>query len=99
MKLKLQKQFTTIGKGHGAPCKSATREEWEALRREPWLAQTCARIEKGEEELKHHLPVWTPHCAEFKDNHRANADALKRLSRLMLDFDEKNHTDDIMAHL
>ena len=96
---KSQKKFTTIGKGHGAPCKSATREEWEALRREPWLAQTCARIEEGEEELKHHLPVWTPHCAEFKDNHRANADALKRLSRLMLDFDEKNHTDDIMAQL
>ena len=99
LKTNLQKQFTTIGKGHGAPCKSATREEWEALRREPWLAQTCARIEEGEEELKHHLPVWTPHCAEFKDNHRANADALKRLSRLMLDFDEKNHTDDIMAQL
>ena len=99
LKTNLQKQFTTIGKGHGAPCKSATREEWETLRREPWLAQTCARIEEGEEELKHHLPVWTPHCAEFKDNHRANADALKRLSRLMLDFDEKNHTDDIMAQL
>ena len=99
LKTNLQKQFTTIGKGHEAPCKSATREEWETLRREPWLAQMCTRIEKGEEELKHHLPVWTPHCAEFKDNHRANADALKRLSRLMLDFDEKNHTDDIMAQL
>ncbi len=91
--------FTTIGKGHGAPCKSATREEWEALRREPWLAQMCARIEKGEEELKHQLPVWTPHCAEFKDNHRAIADAARPLSRLMLDFDEKGHTEDIMTQL
>ena len=92
-------KFTCIGKGHGAPCLPATREEWEALRREPWLAQMCARIEKGDEQLKHRLPVWTPHCAEFKDNHRAIADAVKPLNRLMLDFDEKGHTSDIMSQL
>ena len=91
--------FTCMGKGHGAPCLPASRKEWEALRREPWLAQMCARIEKGDEQLKHRLPVWTPHCAEFKDNHRAIADALKPLSRLMLDFDEKGHTDEIKARL
>ena len=68
--------FTCIGKGHGAPCLPADQSDWEALRREPWLAQMCARIEKGDEELKHRLPVWTPHCAEFKDNHRAIADAV-----------------------
>ena len=94
-----QMTFTCIGKGHGAPCLPASRKEWEALRREPWLAQMCARIEKGDEQLKHRLPVWTPHCAEFKDNHRAIADALKPLSRLMLDFDEKGHTDEIKARL
>ena len=92
-------KFTCIGKGHGAPCLPATREEWEALRREPWLVQMCARIEKGDEQLKHRLPVWTPHCAEFKDNHRAIADAVKPLNRLMLDFDEKGHTSDIMSQL
>ena len=59
----------------------------------------CARIEKGDDELKHRLPVWTPHCAEFKDNHRAIADAVKPLNRLMLDFDEKGHTDEIVARL
>ena len=91
--------FTCIGKGHGAPCLPATREEWETLRREPWLAQMCARIEKGDDELKHRLPVWTPSCAEFKDNHRAAADALRPLPRLMMDFDEKGHTDDIVAQL
>ena len=91
--------FTCIGKGHGAPCLPASRKEWEALRREPWLAQMCARIERGDEQQKHRLPVWTPHCAEFKDNHRAIADALKPLSRLMLDFDEKGHTDEIKARL
>ena len=88
--------FTCIGRGHGAPCLPATQQDWEALRREPWLAQMCARIERGDEELKHRLPVWTPHCAEFVNNHRAIADAVKPLNRLMLDFDEKGHTDDIL---
>ena len=91
--------FTCIGKGHGAPAIPATKEEWEKLRRESWLAQMCARIEKGDDELKHRLPVWTPHCAEFKDNHRAIADAVKPLNRLMLDFDEKGHTDEIVRSL
>ena len=81
--------FTCIGRGHGAPCLPATQQDWEALRREPWLAQMCARIERGDEELKHRLPVWTPHCAEFVNNHRAIADAVKPLNRLMLDFDGK----------
>ena len=94
-----QKYFTCIGKGHGAPCLPSTRREWEALRREPWLAQMCARIERGDEELKHRLPVWTPSCAEFRENHRAQADALKPLRRLMMDFDEKGHTNEILERL
>ena len=92
-------RFTCIGKGHGAPCLPATKVDWEKLRREPWLAEMCARIEKGDDELKHRLPVWTPHCAEFANNHRAVADAIKPLNRLMLDFDEKGHTDEIMSTL
>ena len=92
-------KFTCIGKGHGAPCLPATEQDWLELRKQPWLAQMCERINKGDEELKHRLPVWTPHCAEFKDNHRAIADAVKPLNRLMLDFDEKGHTIDIMAKL
>ena len=95
----MKKFFTCIGRGHGAPCLPATREDWEKMRREPWLAEMCQRIEKGQEELKHRLPVWTPSCAEFKDNHRAAADALKPLPRLMMDFDEKGHTDEIMQKL
>ena len=91
--------FTCIGRGHGAPCLPATREYWQMMRREPWLAQMCERIEKGDSELKHRLPVWTPHCAEFRNNHRAIADALRPLNRLMLDFDEKGHTDDILERL
>ena len=91
--------FTCIGRGHGAPCLPANREEWEKMRREPWLADMCRRIEHGDDELKHRLPVWTPSCAEFKDNHRAAADALKPLNRLMMDFDEKGHTDEIVEKL
>ena len=94
-----QQMFTCIGKGHGAPCFPANREDWEKLRREPWLKEMCARIERGDEQLKHRLPVWTPHCAEFKNNHRAIADAVRPLNRLMLDFDEKGHTDEIMQKL
>ena len=91
--------FTCIGRSHGAPAVPASREDWEQMRREPWLADMCARIEKGDDELKHRLPVWTPSCAEFRDNHRAQADALKPLNRLMLDFDEKGHTDEICEKL
>ena len=89
--------FTCIGKGHGAPAIPATREEWEALRSEPWLADMCRRIAAGDEALKAKLPVWTPGCAEFKNNHRAIADAVKPLQRLMLDFDEKGHSAEILA--
>ena len=99
MEMIMEQKFTCIGKGHGAPCLPATRREWEALRKEPWLAQMCARIERGDEQLKHRLPVWTPSCAEFKDNHRAAADAIKPLPRLMMDFDEKGHTNEIMAKI
>ena len=88
--------FTCIGRGHGAPALPATRQEWEAMRREPWLAEMCRRIEAGDEKLKRRLPIWTPHCAAFRDNHRAAADALKPLPRLMLDFDEKGHSTEIL---
>ena len=100
--------FTCIARGHGAPVLPATAEQWLAMRREPWLAQHCARIEQlvaqgaDEDTIKHEkarLPVWTPHCAAFKGNHRSAADAEQPLSRLMLDFDQKGHTDQIMQRL
>ena len=88
--------FTCIGKGHGAPVIPATREDWEKLRNEKWLADMCQRIAAGDEKLKSRLPIWTPSCAAFKDNHRAIADAQQPLPRLMLDFDEKGHSAEIM---
>ena len=88
--------FTCIGRGHGAPAIPATREDWEKMRREPWLADMCRRIAAGDEALKSRLPIWTPSCVEFRNNHRAIADALKPLRRLMLDFDEKGHSQEIL---
>ena len=91
-----KKCFTCIGKGHGAPAIPATLEEWQELRRQPWLKEMCRRIENGEEALKSRLPIWTPSCAEFKNNHRAVNDATKPLQRLMLDFDQKGHSKKIL---
>ncbi|MBQ9741984.1 MAG: VirE protein, partial [Kiritimatiellae bacterium] len=54
------------------------------------------RIALGHEKVKRKLPIWTPSCAEFADNHRAIKDALKPLRRLMLDFDEKGHSKEIL---
>ena len=89
--------FTCIGKGHGAPAVPATREDWERVRRSSCLADMCKRIEAGDEKLKNRLPIWTPHCAAFRKNHRAIADALQPLQRLMLDFDEKGHSQEILT--
>ena len=66
------------------------------MRREPKLASICQRIAAGHEKLKRILPIWTPCCAGFKNNHRAVKDALVPLQRLMLDFDEKGHSQEIL---
>ena len=90
------KYFTCIGRSHGAPAIPATREDWEKMRREPKLADMCRKIDAGHEKLKRMLPIWTPSCAEFANNHRAVKDATKPLQRLMLDFDEKGHSLEIL---
>ena len=88
--------FTCIARTHGAPAIPADREEWERMRSEPWLAEMCRRIEAGEGKLKQRLPIWTPHCRAFANNHRSIKDALEPLQRLMLDFDDKGHSAEIM---
>ena len=88
--------FTCLGRGHGAPAVPSTQADWEKMRNAPWLADMCRRIAQGEEGLKAQLPIWTPGCAEFKNNHRAIADAVKPLNRLMLDFDQKGHSQEIL---
>jgi hypothetical protein len=88
--------FTCMGKGHGAPAIPATREDWEKMRRDLKLKEMCRRVANGHEKVKRKLPIWTPGCAEFAGNHRAIKDALKPLQRLMLDFDEKGHSKEIL---
>ena len=66
------------------------------MRKLPWLAEMCRRIQNGEEHLKSRLPIWTPSCAGFRDNHRCVKDALVPLPRLMLDFDQKGHSKEIL---
>ena len=88
--------FTCIGRSHGAPALPATREEWEKMRRDPKLKEMCRRVLAGHEKVKPKLPIWTPGCAEFAGNHRAIKDALRPLPRLMLDFDEKGHSKEIL---
>ena len=66
------------------------------MRRDPKLKDMCRRIASGHERVKRKLPIWTPSCAEFAGNHRAVKDALKPMRRLMLDFDEKGHSAEIL---
>ena len=88
--------FTCIGRSHGAPALPATREDWEKMRRDPKLMDMCQRVANGHEKVKPKLPIWTPSCAGFANNHRAIKDALHPLPRLMLDFDEKGHSKEIL---
>lgn len=95
------KYFTCVGASHGAPAIPATRKEWEESRNISWLPDLCRRIQLTTDDeklkkLKSKLPVWTPRCAEFRNSHRKESEALKPLNRLMLDIDEKGHTDEIM---
>ena len=88
--------FTCIGRSHGAPALPATREDWEKMRRDPKLMDMCQRVANGHEKVKPKLPIWTPSCAGFANNHRAIKDALVPLPRLMLDFDQKGHSKEIL---
>ena len=88
--------FTCIGRSHGAPAIPATREDWDKMRRDPRLLDMCRRVANGHEKVKPKLPIWTPSCAGFANNHRAIKDALKPLRRLMFDFDQKGHSQEIL---
>lgn len=89
---------------HGSPCCPADKEAWNKAREDINLKKLCRSIEKStstnqQKKLKSQLPVWTPRCAQFNNNHRAETDVLKPLRRLMFDIDEKGHTDEIMAKI
>ena len=96
--------FTTIGRGHGAPCQPATERAWNAARQDPQISALCTQIENCQDadeqkRLKDRLPVWTPRCGEFNNDHRSQSDAIAPLNRQMFDIDLKGHTDDILAKM
>ena len=100
--------FTCLGRGFNTPVRPVTAEEWLRARKEPWLKMQCEKIAQmvadgaSDDDIKREkakLWVWTPHCAGFRNNHRSVADAEHPLPRLMLDFDEKGHTADIMTQM
>ncbi len=91
--------FTCVGKSRSGWMVPADKDAWQAVRNNIELAELCKRIEAGEEELKAKLPVWTPRCCEFRRNHRADADALRPLNRLMIDVDQKGATDNILKKM
>ena len=92
-----EQTFTCIATGFAAPARPATRSDMQRIRQDTQLAEKCRQIREGREELKSTLPIWTPHCAAFKDNHRTNGTALLPQQRLMMDFDEKGHSAEILA--
>ena len=53
-----------------------TREQVDSLLAEDWLRELVADIRNGHEEKKALLPFICPHYAEFKNNHRAQADII-----------------------
>lgn len=89
--------FTTYAKSFHAPFVGINGIIWWALHDDPEVNRIAELVDQGQEHLKHALPLWTCHCAAFKDNHRSNAHALHLLNRLMMDFDQKGHTDEILA--
>lgn len=98
----MSNSFTCIGRGHGAPCQPATERAWNAARQDPQLASLCQQIENCQDadqqkRLKDRLPVWTPRCGEFQNDHRSQSDAIAPLNRQMFDIDDKGHTDSILG--
>lgn len=96
--------FTTIGRGHGAPCQPASQKAWNQARQDPQLSALCQQIENCQDQdeqkrLKDRLPVWTPRCGEFQNDHRAEKDAIAPLNRQMFDIDQKGCTEQILGLL
>ena len=92
-----EQKFTCYGKDFKSPVVPITEQEWWEAHNDPKVIEITRKVNEGQEHLKNALPVWTPHCADFQNNHRSNADALLLLQRLMMDFDEKGMTDRILA--
>lgn len=79
-----------------SPAFPMNRRKWEEAHANPQVYEIARQVMAGREDMKKGLPVWIPRCAAFKGGKRSNANALKLLPRLMIDFDIKGHTDEIL---
>ena len=85
-------KFTCIGY-FGKETRPVSAEQWQQMRDSNYLKSLYERIRQCQDDeerkrLKQQLPYWTPHCAEFKNNHRSLADVMRPQRRVCLDFDE-----------
>ena len=86
--------FTCIGKTHKGLACSATKEAWMNMVNSPELKELYERIAAApygsseQDELKAMLPFRTPHCCQFKDNHRNRNSVLVPLRRVVIDLDK-----------
>lgn len=99
-----ERHFTCIAASHGAAAVPATKNEWLEVRRSKKVEMVAAQIAETKNDelvrrLKSSMPVWTPRCARFSDDHRKEACAEAPLQRLMIDIDEKGRTEEVMARL
>ena len=84
--------ITTVGKFGKNAC-PVTAEQWKKIRESPALKELCEKIrncddEAMQKELKKGLIWWTPHCSQFRNDHRSLVDALRPQRRVTLDFDD-----------
>lgn len=86
----------TISRNIYSPCVVGTKESLRQMRMSETVKRLCEMAEAGDNMAKQRLPIWTPSCAEFRNGKRTAANALKLTNRLMLDFDEKGHSAEIL---
>ena len=86
--------FTCIGKTHKGLACPATKEAWMNMVNSPELKELYERIAAApygsseQDELKAKPPFRTPHCCQFKDNHRNRDSVLVPLRRVVIDLDK-----------
>lgn len=90
-RLKDSKTGHPMAKYHRGYAEPATAEQVLTMIAREDVRQTVERIRNGEEALKDELPTVCPHYAEFRNNHRAQADIIPEAFtyRTCVDVDDK----------
>lgn len=90
-RLKDSKTGHPMGKYHRGYAEPATAEQVLTMITREEVRQMVQRIRGGEEALKEELPTVCPHYAQFKNNHRAQADIIPEAftHKTCVDVDDK----------